>query len=382
MSPMSKREYFQAIVQRYHAAPRHEKSRILDEFCTTCGYHRKYAIAKLRQGGRRRHGRRRPGRPSCYARPEVLTPLERIWRTAHYPCSKRLKALLPWWLGSYQQTFGRLAADVAHALQRISPATIDRLLRTQRLRVARRGRTTTKPGRLLKSQIPIGTHQWDESRPGFLEADTVAHCGTSMSGEFVYTLDTTDLATGWTEQRAVWGKGETDVLRQLVSIEAALPFPLRGFDCDNGAEFLHWHLIRHFQQRRQPVQVTRARPYHKDDNAHVEQKNWTHVRQWLGYQRFGDARLVDLLNALYTSEWRLLHNFFLPSVKLLDKRRVRAKIVKVHDAPKTPYQRVLESDGILETTKQRLRAQYAPLNPFHLREAIDAKIRRVRQLGR
>jgi len=383
MSPMSKREYVHAILERYHQAARQAKSRILDELCATAGYHRKYAIAKLRAlSCRRRPVRHRPGPRSRYTRPEVLTPLVRCWRTAHYPCSKRLKALVPLWLEPYQRTFGALAAEVVQALRRISPATIDRLLRAQRLRVARRRQTTTKPGRLLRHQIPIRTHQWDETRPGFLEADTVAHGGTSMSGEFVYTVDTTDLATGWTEQRAVWGRGETAVLQQLISIEAAVPFPLRGFDCDNGSEFLHWHLVRHFQDRKRPVQVTRSRAYHKDDNAHIEQKNWTHVRQWLGYQRFDDPRLVELLNDLYTSEWRLLQNFFLPSVKLLEKQRRGSKIIKVHDVPKTPYQRVLDSQDIPETTKQRLRAQAASLNPFHLREAIDAKIRHIRSLAR
>jgi len=253
---MSKREYVQAILERYHQAARRAKSRILDELCATAGYHRKYAIAKLRALGRRRRPvRQRPGPRSRYAQPEVLTPLVRCWRTAHYPCSKRLKALLPLWLGPYQQTFGPLSLAVCQALHRISPATIDRLLRAQRLRVARHRQTSTKPGRLLRHQIPIRTHQWDEARPGFLEAEPVAHCGTSLMGDFVYTVDTTDLATGWTEQRAVWGKGETAVLAQVRSIEASLPFPLRGFDCEHGSECLNWHLVRHFQARRSPRPV-------------------------------------------------------------------------------------------------------------------------------
>ena len=348
MSPVSRREYFQAIAQRYQHATRQVKSRILDEFCTICRYHRKYVITKLIATVRppRPTRRKKPGRPSRYQRPEIQLPLQRIWQTAHYPCSKRLKAILPLWLTPYQQTFGHLAVAVCQALRTLSPATIDRLLRAVRVTSVRHALAATKPGRLLRHQLPIGTHQWDESRPGFLEADTVAHCGTSLAGEFAYTLDITDLATGWTEQRAVWGKGETAVLAQLQSIEAALPFPLRGFDCDNGSEFLNWHLVRHFQDRRSPVQFTRSRAYHKDDNAHIEQKNWTHVRQWLGHQRFEKPELVELLNDLYTSKWRLLHNFFLPSVKLLAKRRVGSKIVKVHDVAKTPYHRVLESPHV------------------------------------
>jgi len=308
--------------------------------------------------------------------------VERIWTVAHYPCSKRLKALLPHWLGPYQQTVGHLPLAVCQALQRISPATMDRLLRAVRAKSARHALAATRPGRLLRHQIPLGMHQWDETRPGFLEADTVAHGGTSLAGEFVYTLDVTDLATGWTEQRAVWGKGERDVLAQIQAIEASLPFPLRGFDCDNGSEFLNWHLVRYCQDRPQPVQFTRSRPYKKDDNAHIEQKNWTHVRQWLGYPRFGDPRLVALLNDLYTTEWRLLHNFFLPSVKLLAKQRQGAKIIKQHDVPRTPAQRVLASSEIPKAVKHQLTTQLRRLNPFHLRQTIDAKISRIRQLAR
>ena len=382
MSPMSRTEYVQAILTRYQQATRAEKSCILDEFCRICGYHRKAALRKLRRARQPAASRRRPGRPARYTQPAIRMPLQRIWSTAHAPCSKRLKALLPHWLGPYQATFGHLPIEVCQALLRISPATIDRALRSIRVKSARHARAATQPGRLLRHQIPLGTQQWDETRPGFLEADTVAHCGTSMGGAFVFTLETTDLATGWTEQRAVWGKGERDVLEQVRTIEAAVPFPVRGFDCDNGGEFLNWHLVRHFQDRPQPVRFTRSRAYHKNDNAHIEQKNWTHVRQWLGYLRFDQPRLVELLNELYTSEWRLFHNFCLPSVKLLDKRRVRAKIVKIHDAPKTPAQRVLASPHVPASIKQQLTLQLRGLNPFHLRQAIDQKIRRIRQLAR
>jgi hypothetical protein len=285
-------------------------------------------------------------------------------------------------MAPYEHTFGELAPWVKEALGTISPATIDRLLTQERLRVKRRGLSTTKPGTLLKHHIPIKTAQWDETRPGFLEADTVAHCGDSMAGQFVFSLDITDIATSWTEQRAVWGKGERGVLEQVVSIEAALPFAILGFDCDNGGEFLQWHLVRYFQDRRHPVQFTRSRPYRKDDNAHVEQKNWTHVRQWLGYARFEHPQLVELLNELYTTEWRLFHNFFLPSAKLKAKQRIRSKIVKVHDKPTTPYQRLLDSTHIPQRTKAKLTDLYHTLNPFRLRQAIDAKIAQIRKPAR
>jgi len=246
-----------------------------------------------------------------------------------------------------------------------------------KIQYRKRGRSTTKPGTLLRKQIPIQTNQWDESRPGFLEADTVAHCGESMMGMFAFTLDCVDIATGWTEQRAVWGKGERGVLEQLNDIEAALPFPLLGFDCDNGGEFLNYHLFRHFTNRKQPVKFTRSRAYHSQDNAHVEQKNWTHVRQWIGYDRLDSPQVVPLLNDLYRKEWRLFHNFFLPSVKLIDKERIGSKTLKRYDPPKTPYQRIMESDHIPKPVKDSLSIQLEKLNPFLLRKNMETKLKKI-----
>ena len=257
------------------------------------------------------------------------------------------------------------------------PDAVDRLLKRQRATHQKCGLATTKPGSILKHHIPIKTNQWDETKPGFLEADTVAHCGASTAGMFVFTVNCVDIATGWTEQRAVWGKGERGVLEAVKAIEQALPFPLLGFDCDNGAEFLNWHLQRYLTARRRPVQYTRSRPYHKNDNAHVEGKNWTHVRQYLGYGRFDRHELTLQLNELYTAEWRLFFNFFLPSVKLKEKSRHGAKIIKKHDHPKTPLERMLQSPEVSEQTKQTLREQFQGLNPFQLQQQILEKIKRI-----
>jgi hypothetical protein len=271
---------------------------------------------------------------------------------------------------------------VLKRLEKISPPTIDRVLKPVRIQYTGTGKCTTKPGLILKHHIPIKTNQWDETKPGFVEADTVAHCGGSLAGMFAYTIDATDIATGWTEQRAVWGKGEKATLEQIKDIEASLPFPLLGFDCDNGSEFLNWHLVRYFQDRKYPIQFTRSRPYHSDDNAHIEQKNWTHVRQWIGYSRFGEPLIVGLLNDLYKNEWRLFHNFFLPSMKLKEKKRIGSKIVKIHDNPKTPYQRVLQSKHVSKSVKEKLKAQYRTLDPFKLRKTIDRKIDIIRKIAR
>jgi hypothetical protein len=378
MSSRSKREYLEAIYLRYKRASRKDKAIILDEFCTTCGYHRKHAIRLLKKFTRFiKPKKKKRGRIPLYSKEVIVKPLKKIWLSANLPCSKRLKAVLPLWLPGYVQEYGGLPADITEALIAISPATIDRLLKPVRAKYKGRGRSTTKPGTLLRKQIPIKTNQWDESRPGFLEADTVAHCGTSMAGMFAFTIDCVDIATGWTEQRAVWGKGETDVLAQIKDIEVSLPFPLLGFDSDNGGEFLNYHLLRHFTERQQRVQFTRSRAYHKDDNAHVEQKNWTHVRQWLGYHRFDIPEIVPLLNTLYKTEWRLFHNFFCPSVKLIAKQRIASKTIKRYDNPKTPYQRVMDSPDIDPSIKQKLTKLFKTLNPFHLRKAMEDKLKKI-----
>lgn len=338
MSPVSKREYVEAIFLRYKRASRKLKTVILNEFCATCGYHRKHAIRLLRKFKRFIKPKvKKKGRKPLYDKEAILKPLKRIWLASNLPCSKRLKVILPLWLSGYAETYGKPSQEVVNALFAISPSTIDRLLLPVRSRYKGRGRPTTKPGTLLRKQIPIKTNQWDESKPGFLEADTVAHCGDSLMGMFAYTIDCVDIATGWTEQRPVWGKGEHGVMEQIKDIEKTLPFPLLGFDSDNGSEFLNYHLLRHFSERKKPVQFTRNRAYHKDDNAHIEQKNWTHVRQWLGYHRLDHPKVVPLLNELYTTEWRLFHNFFCPSVKLVAKQRIASKTIKRYDDPKTPF---------------------------------------------
>ncbi|MEM6274429.1 MAG: hypothetical protein AAF735_04235 [Myxococcota bacterium] len=240
---MAKREYLTAMRRRYREARcRADKSRILDEICATTGYNRKHAIRSMREPpGRTRSATQ--GRRPLYRDPVLLKALKAIWMTGNLPCSKRLKAMIP-------------------------------ICRTTK------GRCTTKPGGLLRDQIPIQTAQWQQKKPSFLEADTVSHCGGIGSGQFAFTLDCVDIATGWTEQRAIWCKGAEGVRKQMRSIERNLPFVLLGFDADNGSEFINETLMRHFLSRQRPVVFTRSRAYHKDDNAHVEQKNWTHVRQW------------------------------------------------------------------------------------------------------
>ena len=257
MSPGSRREYLRSIRLRYLKAKRFEKSRILDEFCRVCGYQRKYAIRLLNRPGR--DLRRKPGPPRRYG-PEVLEVVKRIWFGADQMCSKRLKAAIPLWLPHYEHEYGHLRGEVRAKVLALSPATVDRLLRPIRIKQRPKGICGTKPGTLLRNQIPIRTSNEDITRPGYLEADTVAHCGNSMAGDFMWSLTFTDIHSGWTENRATWNRGYEGVLAQVQNVEASLVFPIRGFDCDNGGEFLNHHLVRYFRDRKQPVSFTRTRP--------------------------------------------------------------------------------------------------------------------------
>ncbi|MBC7792164.1 MAG: transposase family protein [Clostridia bacterium] len=283
--------------------------------------------------------------------------------------------MLPLWVKGYERRYNGLDTDVREALLRASASSLKRLLEPVRRKYTLRGRATAKPGAMLRNTIPIATGQWEQTKPGFIEADTVAHCGGSMAGQFAYTLDCVDLATGWTEQRAVWAKRDSDVVAQMRLIERALPFPMLGFDSDNGSEFMNQKMLAFLIDRQKPVQFTRSRAYCKNDNAHIEQKNWTHVRQMIGYERFDDPAIIADLNNLYANEWRLYHNFFGASVKLIAKKRVGSKTVKTYDAPQTPYQRVLTSEHVSDYAKEGLRRIFEKLDPFVLKDASNAKIK-------
>ena len=245
MGKNERQAYLKAIRSRYCRAGKKAKVTILDEFCAVCGYHRKYAIRLLNQRGKPKT-KRRAGRKPIYASPELMTALKRIWFASDQMCSKKLKAAIPLWLPFYEKRYKALSQETQDRLLSVSAATIDRLLKPVRVAHGRRGLGGTRPGSLLKNQIPIRTDFWDVSQPGFMEADTVAHCGNSLAGDFVWSLTMTDILTTWTENRATWNKGAQGVLAQIQDIESSLAFDLLGFDCDNGSEFLNYHLVRYF----------------------------------------------------------------------------------------------------------------------------------------
>lgn len=368
--------YLASLSKRYKTANKHEKGLILNELCELSGFHKKYAIRLLNNFKKKRRPRNIPrGRPNVYPSELYLKPLKRIWLLSDQLCGKRLKMALPLWLPYYGEAYDVLELSIYEGLLSMSAATIDRLLTSSRVK-CKRSMCGTKPGSILKKHIPIKTDQWDAEKPGFLEADTVAHCGTSLTGSFAWSLTMTDINSGWTELRAVWNKGSIGVVSQIEDIERCLPFSIYGFDCDNGSEFLNWHLMRYFsnEQGAQRVQFTRSRPYHSDDNAHVEQKNWTHVRQLFGYERFDNQEVVERMNDLYKNEISQLNNYFLPNFKLIEKKRVGSKIVKKHSKPATPYHRLMQSKHVTEAKKQELTAIYNQLNPFTLKKIIKEKL--------
>jgi hypothetical protein len=351
---------------------------MITELCEQFGYSRKHAIkllgAKAGWGG---DPEVRKGRPAVYGAQEVKVLLC-VWKAAEQPCGKRLVAMLELWLPHYEQEYGKLPPAMRARVLGISAAQADRLLAPHRAGI-RRGRCGTKPGGLLKHQIPIRTDNWDVTMPGYLEADTVAHCGSSLEGEFIWSVTYTDIYSGWTTNRAVWNKGAAGVVEATRDVESALPFALLGFDCDNGSEFLNWHLVSYLAEREKKVSFTRSRPYHKNDNGHVEQKNWTHVRQLLGYDRLEDPALREPINALYRDIWEPFHNYFCPSAKLLGKDRHGAKIKRRHDRPLTPCDRLLACPDVGPTTKKKLRQIRAALNPFALQRRLDAALRPILQ---
>ncbi len=378
MKRSSRKDYLKGIHPRYRQASAVEKRHILGEFCANCGYHRKYAIRLLNgpPPGPRPVQARRP-RSVTYGQ-QVISVLKAVWEAADYPWSVRLKALLPGWMPWIRRRF-RLTPKLEQQLLQISPRSMDYRLGPHKRVQQRRLYGRTKPGTLLKHHIPLKTDRWDVERPGFTEIDLVSHSGSSASGDCCHSLNLTDIHSTWTETRAVLGKGQEGVRQALEEMRQALPFLLEGIDSDNGSEFINDHLYRYCQE--QQIQFTRGRPYKKDDNAHIEQKNWTHVRRLLGYVRYDSPAARDALNDLYGHELRLFQNLFLPSVKLERKVRVGSRLRRRYEAPRTPFQRVSASPAVHPDRVAELERLRNTLDPFALSRTIQAKLERIFQLS-
>jgi len=373
----SRWEYLREIYARYQKALREEKSRILTEFCKVAGYNRKYALRLLNGPPPRRVPPEKRKRRSKYSR-GVVEVLRVIWETANYPWSLRLKALIPLWL-PWVKKHRELSPRLEKELLAISPRQIDRRLGPYKKQVKKRLYGRTKPGTLLKHQIPIKAERWETTEPGFGEIDLVSHSGDRADGEFINTLTFTDIHSTWTETRAVMGKSQAFVQEALDDIRNRLPFPMKGIDSDNGSEFINNHLVAYCKAKQ--IEFTRSRPYKKDDNAHVEQKNWTHVRKLFGYLRYDSEEALLKMNELCQGDLRLFQNLFLPSVKLVAKKRVGSRLRRSYDSPKTPLDRLLDSPGRTSLKLTALKALRDRLDPFVLSTRLDEKLRRVHALS-
>ena len=371
MSKETKDQVLARLRRRYASAGAAHKTKLLDQAVEVMGYHRKAAIRALRQPPIQDRSFRVHlvlGRPKTY-QPESLLPiLKPIWFAAFQPCGSRLHALLPEWVPAYEVDHRRIHPDLRQCLLQASARTLDRLIAPLRVGLARRG--GTRPGSLLRQSIPIrGT--WTEEGPGWLEMDTVALCGGRLDDCHLWMLDAVDIRTDWTELRALENRGQRCTLEQIAHLEKSLPFALLGLDSDNGGEFINHHLVAYLGQRPKPVLFTRGRPYKKNDNARVEQRNWTHVRQHFGYERYDNPQVAPMINQLCQGALGQLLNHFLPTHLLKEKRRSGKRIVRVYGPPLTPYARLLAAQELSAANKAELRTQHEQLNPFALARKIE-----------
>ena len=371
----SKHELASELGRRYRAAGRAEKGRLLDEYVAVSGYHRKYALTLLGRVPVTERRRRGGGRPVVYGA-DVLGGLRVAAEATGWICGKRLAPILPELVAALEREGAlSLTPPVRVALTGMSAATIDRRLRELRQEAKPHGLATTKPGSLLRRQIPIRTYTpWDEQRPGFVEIDLVAHCGTTTAGTYLSTLTVVDIATGWTECAPVATKTQDAVYAALCRLREVLPFPLLGIDSDNGSEFINERLLRYC--RREQLTFTRCRSYHKNDQAHVEGKNWSVVRREIGYDRYESAAALRQLGRVYEL-LRVQTNGVLPTMKLVGKEREGARVRKYYDVPKTAYQRAREAGVVSAEAQARFDARLAELGPLGRRRGIDAEVQRL-----
>lgn len=375
MSQQSKRELVDRLRHRYLQGSRAEKTRILDEFVAVTGLHRKAAIRRLRQGYQQ--GREPRGRPRSYTGAAVGA-LVTVWRVCGCICGKRLAPFLPEIVPILEQHGELQLDDETKALVvHMSAATIDRKLRSFRQQSGR-GISTTKPGTLLRHSIPLRTFtEWDNVKPGFVEADLVAHCGETTAGDYLNTLTATDIATGWTECLLLRQRSQVAVEAAMGDLRQRLPFSLLGIDTDNDSVFINGTLNRYCTKNH--ITFTRSRPWKKNDQAWVEQKNGAIVRGTIGYRRYTSLAAADLLETIY-GDLHAYVNFFQPVQKLVEKRRDGAAIYKRYDLAQTPYQRVMAEKSVRPLRKAQLQLVYRSLNPAQLRRQIDDNLRQLWQL--
>lgn len=386
MSQKSRNEYLERMRCRYRRyRGKAARSKLISEFCEVTGHERKYAIKLLgkKRGPGSTKGAKLRGASRTYGT-QVIDVLFVIWKHSEQPCGKRLKPMLGLWLRHYERHHGKLSKKVREKVLSISPAQIDRVLASRKVGVSKRKPRTPKASTAIKAIVPIRAESWDAREPGWLEADTVAHCGGTMSENFVWSLTVTDIFSGWTEVRPSWNRGRHSVCEAFTEIEAALPFEILGVDTDNGGEFLNHHLHVHFTARPRPVEMTRSRPYRKNDQAHVEQKNDTHVRQLLGYDRLGHEQLLRPLGSVLEL-WSVWRNCFATSFKQISAKREGQRMIRRHEkVPQTPCQRIIDHcrDNGAEACARRLEKWRDGFDPFAMKAALETALEKLWQLDR
>jgi hypothetical protein len=374
MSNQSKKEYLEACRVRYPSRNRAGKSAMIDEVSDALGWNRKHTIKAL--NGKVSLGRqsKKRGSKPIYGEIEQKIIIS-IWKITEQPCGKLLKPTLPLWLESYEKRHGEIRKEVREKVLRCSARQLDRITAPHKLGIdGKRGRRTGRTSHRIKTSVGVRCGPWEVDKPGWMEADTVSHGGGSCSGEYMNTLTLTDIHTGWTELSALWTQTGGEVRQGIQRIESRMPFELLGFDCDNGSEFLNETLEKYLLTRDRPIKWTRSRPYKKNDQAHVEQKNYTHVRLLLGYGRYDDINLKEMVNDLYENAWLPLRNYFIPAMKLIEKTRVGSKVLKKYDTPKTPCDRILNCSKVKDSIKKQLRESRAKFDPLELAELLESKL--------
>ena len=367
MSAKARNEYIQLKKKRYRLlSGKKPKSQILNEAQKTTGYSRKHLI-RMFSSSRRVSTGSQSGRPRKLSESEIII-VKDIWLASEQPCGKRLKPLLAEWLPFYPKCLPAQSRNILSC----SAATLDRILAPFKVQSSKARKLSTAQ-RSIQAQIPIRRGPWEVSECGWLEADTVAHCGGSLRGSFLWTLTLTDIHSGWSELGATWNKGQESVTQAFQLIFNRLPFSIKGIDTDNGSEFLNHHLQRYWKHHPDQPQITRSRPNHKNDNAHVEERNRKLVREFIGYERLDQPEYVPILDDIY-EDWCLLHNHFIPMMKLTQKQRVGSRVIKLYDRPQTPYQRVMRSN-LPTKEKRKLKAVHRTLNPFELKARYESKLR-------
>ena len=377
MSYQASKEYLAAIIDGYKKATKAEKTRLLTEASRITGLSRKHLVRMMKLSKERLLRRKASGRPKKYPRALLMPHIQFLWVQMERVSAKRMKANYPDWLLFYKAE--GFTSEVRLWLERMSASTLARFLRElrQSQTVVKGLSATRSPARYMKNKVPINTLDSKIDRPGFFQSDTVAHCGDSTAGRYISSITLTDIYSQWTVNRAIPSKHGHEVRKYFTELEHALPFSILGLNTDSGSEFLNTPVLNFTKDKdgEKRFAFTRSRPYKKNDNCFVEQKNFTHVRELFGYERFEDPKLVEMMNEIYRDYWNPFQHFFMTTFKLKEKIRVGARIVKKYGPPMTPYDRLIHSPNLSKEQKDKLSTQKKELNPFHLKAELELKLK-------